>query len=410
MLTPETIIRLSKLQPEVVQSLLQGIEKTDLEVLLTGISGTPQSEIARMNCVGGLRACGYIVEGGRSGRGKPYRIIGWEEKGEVLPASEWKGEQRIILDYVHSFPKIDDTFSSRIDRILSYLPTTYIAHENCFGYLICYELARDAGFFYEETEGSCVIIKKFENTPRFRIFNLNLLPENLLTLSRYLSSASLGIVSILNLTQDEVKELKGLDRKGTVGKRQEALYPTREISQYPEKFINARGITQLRKNCRDTELIQNIENKFDLDQARVVNIWKDHLESRHRQLAITRDFVSIFLQGSTLSYLGRRSGSPVAANVLYQLSNRPDIASDLMNKSLNYSAMPGGRPGTADWLLVKVCEDLAERGIEWYQAGGIDGGGVGLPAHKARYATQYFTSLTFYPSFDHLKREDILRK
>ncbi len=413
MLTISTIERLSKLPRCVIEALLNGVSKADLEALLVdeGETLTPaEIDIRRMNAVGSLRAFGYVIPRMRG----HYQITGFEEKREIIPASEWTGRPRAVLEWLCSCQTVLEEDLPRVQRKLAGLPLVHTAHENCSGYLWCYELARDTGYFIENEYGSCIAIQKFITAPRLRIFNTGMDAEGLLLLAKTLSLASLQAVGILNLPLEFAQDLKKLDPKGYINKRQEAIYSTWEISEHPERFLNKRALTQLRKNQRDTYLVEldhrdtEISRKAKNLQHEVVDIWKQHLERRHRQLAITRDYIAIEM-GLDLSYVGMREGISVSSNVLDQLPNRPDVAADLMNKARSYSEMKGGRPGTSDWALHEVCKKLLSRGVEWYQAGSFLGGGEGLEAHKKRYCHHEIAACSFVTSFPHLRREDITK-
>jgi len=408
-----------------IETLLKGVSRDDLEKLLASDLKTdlqdPRVSIARMNLIGGLRASGYQVSGGRSDRSSPYQVLHWAPPKSILSVSEWPEDLQEVVSFIRSLPRVNDDRRALIHSRMSLRDPSYIAHENSVGYLYCYELARDQGFLYQfpdQTFG--VIIQRFENLPRYRLFCLeDTNPVYLLRLSSLLSRVSLVSVSILNISLETSEELKKLDHQGSISRRREAIYSTFYLSKSPEKYLNKRAMSQLRKNDRSTFLVEDSDWSLRPAFDYVIQTWKNHLEDRHRQLAITRDFVAN--QGPySLRYLGVRNPpddalektlpSPVSAYILDPLANRPDIAADLMNKSLNYSAMPFGQPGTADWLLVRVSEQLFNRGIHWLQAGGFDGGGAGLPAHKERFAEATFSSLSFSVSNDHLKRTDLYKE
>jgi|GEM_PF-4522263 len=401
-LSIDYVVSQGKVPETVARALLDGVSQDKLEELLVDeyglVAGSPQVSITRMNTVGGLRAMGYEVNGGRKGRGQPYQIVGWAEKQYPPTADQWIGEARRVLDFVEQLPR--PTYDHLRD-VLAKRPYDYLIHENSPGYVLSYELARDTGFVW----GGVLVLRKHVNYPRFRVFVLDAKPDEVISVVRQLSEASLGQVHVLNIDPSERDEYRRLVR-GSWGKRKQAVYHCDEIAELPGKFLNKRSLTQLRKN--DRECFLHADWKVPDLEERVVRIWKEHLESRHRQLAITRDFVGIKLGDNVMHFLGTRGSVPVATYVVDRLPNRDDTVIDILNKSLNYTTMPSGHPGTSDWLLVNVSRELVKRGIKYLLAGGLDGGGDGLEPHKRRFTTDIRESYAFYPEIAHLSRESLM--
>lgn len=396
----------------VVSRLLAGISKADLEQEIATSLGVPvddsQVSVNRMNLAGTLRNAGYIVEGGRNGRNKPYKIVGWQKPVEKVPAEQWDGQAKSRLDWVHTHTllmdggpmlPVDETVVGHMSRSFPY----FRAHEQSWSYLRSYEMAKDVGrWYFSARGGACVILQRFESFPRFRIFNLSMTPVELLDVAMYVAPASMKHVTIQNVTELEAASLKSMDHGGTIVKRMQAMYRVREIAEHPERFLNRRGMEQFRSNARrleyrDPPTFMTIDHGF-----RVIDEWRKVNEPKQRQLAIGRDYVAVEMGTSDkIAFYGYRDNDPVCIHILGRLANQPDTVGQIVEKSLNYATQPGGHAGTADWNLVTTCRWLLRMGVEWFNAGTFEGGGDGLAPHKRRFARREddFTSYVFQTSF-----------
>ena len=404
MLEASAISKQTKIDLSIVERLLQGATKEQLHELIGRLLDKspdgPEVDIARMNAVGGLRGYGYQVTGGRSG-GKVYKIVGWEEPATYWGRDRWEGEERDILDWVHSLSAVTQAW---VEPRLKVGPIEPL-HERCWMYVACYELARDLGFCYEGRSGDAIIMQRFRTQPRVRLFNLTMTdPIEVLELLTKLAKASLTSSRVLNISVEMSQQLKPLDTAGSVASRQEAVYRVSDIADHPELFFNKRAMTTLRKLGRDLTWGRSQDTEAMLA---VIKTWKAHNESRHRQLAITRDYRSLDSNDQALMFLGKRDDLPVCAHILDILPAQPTVVAQITEKSLNYRAMPGGAYGTADYNLLQTCRWLAEHGVDRINAGSFAGGGWGLPGHKRRFAREEddLYGYSFFSSAPHLDRE-----
>lgn len=409
--------------PETVaRALLDGVSQDKLEDLLVEayglVAGSPQVSITRMNTVGGLRAMGYEVNGGRKGRGQPYQIVGFKEKTYPPSADKWTGQARARLEWVHSLPRITLESESIVRQALS--NRTDRVHENSWLYIWCYELAKDQGFLYERDGQYCIVMQRFENYPRFRVFNLNMRPTMLLGVARAVAEASCRSVQILNVLDGTQAEYRKTNPGGSWGKRLEAVYDAYDIASDPRKYFGKRGLEMIKSQDREMSYVvpETLINCYPAAmigyQEQIIAEWRRINEPKQRQLAITRDFVAVKTQSDRkIELVGMRNmirgltsvtpanprSEPACMHILDRSDSVPDMANQIVEKSLNYRDQLGGRPGTADWNLFKTCEFLTFGGVRWLNAGGVDGGGAGLPAHKAKFTDHQVTSYAYYTMY-----------
>lgn len=331
-----------------------------------------------MNLIGGLRSMGYEIPKERGF----YHITGKHEPPTYRPASSWTGLEREVLNEIQAMPKV--SLASR-DWFDSSLASNANLHESCFAYLWSYEQATTKFFQYQSDDGEAVIGWKFANFPRLRIFNLSLPPAAVLSLGTRLSAASTRPIKVLHLFERELPEYRDSAYFGGVERRREAVY---RLSRIPE-CLNSRGRGMVRKNRKEMQWsrVDPADAAYVRDATAVIEHWRDRNEDKHRQLAIRRDLISLELKtANDFHCIGYRDGVPCCLHVLTRLPKTPNVAGLLTEKSLNYSDVPGGKAGTADTNLVLAAEILLENGVEYINAGGYDGGGIGLPQHKQRFA------------------------
>lgn len=381
-----------------------GISQVNLEVSLVHLMGYPFGDpritTARMNFVGSLRSWGFVVSGGRKG-GSFYRIEGWAEKVAKPDISQWVGLSKETYEWVRTFQPFKDDRASydRFKLFVSQRSHSDIKHENCFLYLWAYELTKSQGWFFSPgwMFGGCVVIQKFYNYPQFKIFNLFSQPGELLSLAERLAPASTRPVRIINIPEDQINEYRRLHPQGSWSHREEGIYDVVDIAEHPDKYLNKRAMTTLRAREKDTTFLGGMPR---IHQHQIVDTWKSFNEPKHRQLAITRDHRAIdSMCSSKITFGGYREGQPVIHHLFDILANNPEVVSLMNEKSLNYSDMPGGKPGLSDYNQVMTCRALAERGIKYIQSGGLDGGGIGLPDKKKKYTCQLVFSHTFFTAF-----------
>jgi len=356
---------------------------------------------ARMNFIGGLRACGWIITGGRHG-GTIYKVVNWKEKKDKVPVQDWEGEPKEIYDWVHTL---------RPFTVMSYnLWETYTAmrdpkeqvHENSFLVFWAYLIARNKGFWFIEDGNVVIIRQKFVNRPIFDILCVNRPdPEWLIQLAFKLGKSSIRSPQIINVSGDQIHQIHPHHPEGNWGKRSEAIYDLNRIACHPEQYLNKRAMSQFRARQRDTTFV--LEPPVE-DQMAVIEAWKIRNEYKHRQLAIGRDRIAVNTEvPKKIVYGGNRKGVPVIHHLFHPLANRDDTVALLNEKSLNYSTnrdgspLRGGKAGLSDFNQIMACRELARMGFKFMQSGGIDGGGVGLPAKKMKYSKgELVTSYTFH--------------
>ncbi len=391
----------------VAWGLLEGRTGPQLEVQISDILevevSAPEVSITRMNLVGTLRAWGYIVSGGRGG-GDVYKVTGWAEKESKPDVSQWVGQSREVYDWVHrTFFPLTEEFWSASRAWLSLRPSDELLHENCWLYPWAYEGARKQGWFVREGANAAIVFQKFTNYPQFRIFVLYARPRWVLDLAETIAPASLRPVSIINISprlRDAYNEL----HRGSWLEREEAIYDVKEIANNPDSFLNKRALETLKARCKDTAWHDADVSRAD--QIAVIQTWKQLNERKHRQLAISRDFIAVEANYPLkLTFGAYREEHPVAHHLFDPLANNSEVVALINEKSLNYSKfldgtpVPGGKYGVSDFNQVAACQTLLEKGFKYIQSGGIDGGGEGLPAKKRKYACSTTSSYTFYTTF-----------
>lgn len=389
-----------------LQLLGTGYSRDDLEQALAdwlSVSVTdPRISIARMNLVGGLRSWGYVVSGGRHG-GDLYRIESWSKKTESTPVSEWVGPARDAVEWVHGLVPLTEEMWPLVRSWLSLRSPDEVLHENCWLYPWAYERARGDAWYFSEGSNAALIIQRFVNQPKFKIFSLFGSADWLADLAKQISIGSTRHVQIVHVTGDQTIELKKIDRNGSTAQREEAIYDLVDIGEHPDKYLNKRAMTTFRAREKDTTFYEcsSVE-----EQQYVIKTWQTLNEHRHRQLAISRDFIAATIDYPLkITFGGQREGAPVIHHLFDPLANAPVVVSLINEKALNYkqfsdgTTVPGGTYGLSDFNQIEACRLLAAKGFRFIQSGGIDGGGVGLPDKKKKYATAFARSFTFHTSF-----------
>jgi len=430
-MTPEAIAKLGYVDVEYVEALLRGVSKDELSELIAKkidrSVDSPNVETVRMNTVASLRSVGFEVTGGRKGRGQPYRIVGFVKREPKLSVSEWTSWDRNHLDWVINHPTIGVDDNILVNKHFCRFGAPH--HEASFGYLWSYELARDTGFFvewYGHAQG--IVIRKFKDQPRFRIFDDGVIPVNeLLKLAIMIAPGSVRPVSIVNVSAQRLSQFREFDPRGVVYPHKQALVDIRWVNTHTDDIFSKNQRSGLRKTWRETKYYQDPSFWFEdspTRMLRVLNEWKRLNYDKHRQPALSRDEVAIkALSIYPFAILGTREDPrvgnstvdpcyfdlsfPTSFVICDRLSGRPEIATLLVEKSLNYSMAPdgspvyGGKSGTTDAMMSVLFSLLEDKGIEYLNMGTYDGGGDGLPAHKLRYAKSGndVTTYTFVTSF-----------
>lgn len=394
----DSVAKQAKISIPLATALVEGISKSDLELLISSEFGIPfdntaKIDLTRMNLIGQVRGSGFEVTGGRNGRSLPYKVIGLKTPQIVETADQWTGAPRHTLDWIHSFAQLTSFDGSKIRHLLE--TRTDHTHENTFLYLWCYELARDKGWLISSGDEYVVVIQKFDTQPRFRLFNLNMSTRRLLDLARIIGQASVRPVSIVNITLQNQHDLRQNKQLGYLSPRKQAVYRTSDIVNTPRAFWSNNSYRRLRQRLDDTALHHACEDTTDLRS--VIDQWKASLQDRHRQLAIGRDYISVDVDyPPKLTLIGTRDDHTVSLRVMEQHSNDPLWASELTGKDLNYGTQRGGKTGTSDWMIYKQARYLQGLGVEYLNVG-ADSGEGGLWLHKLRFTRpdDIVTSWTF---------------
>jgi hypothetical protein len=385
---------------DLLQALCNGLTRVQLEFKISLIKNwsmnDPRLSIERMNLIGGLRAHGFEVSGGRGG-GKIYRILGYAEIEEKISSDRWTGKPRETLDWVHSLLLVTPDSANLIRTFLSFRDPLERLHENCFLYPFGYEGAKADLYLYREGASAALIIERFKTSPQLKVFCLHGSVDWYLNLACKLAPGSTRPVRLINLPPALTPDVKKLHPSGSFLTRTEAIYDLEDIAKYPHKYLNSRAMTTLRARERDTVFSEDYRPEPALE---IIAKWQSYNEPKHRQLAITRDRIAVVTDSpGKIQYLGVRGGIPVAHHLFESLPNSPDTVSLMNEKALNYSAIEGGRPGLSDFNQIMSARALVEKGFRFEQSGGIDGGGVGLPTKKKKYACDFVNSYTFYTTF-----------
>lgn len=364
------------LSPRIAQALEDGIEKGSFEALIAEELGVelsdPRVEIQRMNIVGSLRSMGYRVSGGRGG-GKIYQILEWREPEPPKTVDDWPPGLQESLRVYRETLRVQSSDRRGIDATLS-IPL----HEGSFGYIWSYELARDVG---RMVSPRAIAIERFVTRPRQRLFALDRSDLGaLLELARGLVPLSTTRVHISGLLREDALQLKTLEPRGELSRRVEAVV---DLTQYSQK-LSRRRREMIRKAHREIHFVGGPDSG---PQLRVLELWKQLNLSKHRQPALTRDVVAMESDFYPFVWTGFRGDDPVSVVICDRLPPPNDyIATLIVEKSLNYSTVPGGHSGTSDGALTYAMEQMRLAGITHFNLGAYEGGGVGLPEHKLHFA------------------------
>lgn len=375
----------------------EGISKPDMLVKIGKLVGRDPSstevDILSLNFVGSLRSVGYIVSGGRYKKlGEKYRILGFEAPKIKPTVDQWDDTSRLLLEKIHSLlppdsPGIDD----QIRRLL-WSRTSLPLHEMSQLYYLTYELGgKSRGFFWSEGGVEALIFQRDVSRPSFRLAPLgNPRPEALWDLCRQLGMISVSSVKVINALDEEVQAFKSEYPSLYWERGRQAVYCCQELLDLPSRFLNERARTNLRKNLRSMEFRvffgDTYEPTTQTDCFTIIDLWRQKNEPKQRQLAITRDYLAVTTpSASKITILGYREGLPSCLHILDRLTNRPEYVAQIVEKSLNYSDIPGGGSGTADANLFKTAEILSSNHIRFINAGMYNGGTEGLAKHKLRF-------------------------
>ncbi len=152
----------------------------------------------------------------------------------------------------------------------------------------------------------------------------------------------------------------------------------KDIEEKTGRILNSRSCTSFNKNNRECTLMlggpehvhyfeevqsewQRVAEKKGIDTGalRKDRICFSWLENRANQLTC---------------FIGLRGEKPVSYTFLTRLPFKPEVASLLATKSLNYREQAGGYNETAVWELYRVCIEAEKLGIRFINASGTNNG------------------------------------
>lgn len=325
--------------------------------------------LVRMNLIGALRAKGCVIPKERGW----YHITGIKQETEAQATSdEWPAEQRKILDW---FLKQPAPTAAYLRAYLKAYAAHVPIHGLSAGQILSYEMAKDEGRILPD--GS-IGLMKFRSLPRFRIACPG---DRVVDIAHLLARVSVRPVKVI--TSPIPPPLPFVKRTKT----REAIYDCTRMSQ-GEALFNSRGRSTFRHNLR-TMRYERLTHSNAPDARDLITKWKNGPSGKkQRQLAITRDFKAIELalrddEVASLSYIAYRDdGNACALHIADRLPGAPEYASQLIEKSLNYTQLPGGYNGTTNANIYLAAKEYLKVGIKYIQGGAYYGGTEGLVKHK----------------------------
>lgn len=391
MLDPNVIAKRSKLPIDLINLLMEGLSKSQLQEWITqtyGLIGDP-NDIRRMNIIGTLRGLGYQVTGGKKGRMTPYQIVGWVEKEDTPGVEAWSIEDRAALEEIHRLPEITDIH--QIEEMLSLVQPSD-RHEHSALQIWSYELANNRAFEVEDDLGNKgIVIQKNVEKPVFRIIPFTLSDHGIVALVNLLGKISYQPIKIIN-TSSELNKMCKIHLGGRVETANEAVYDVHKIASFDGRSSKSiKNVTRLGRDLT-VKRVDWVENYL---LENVITSWRSVVEARQRQLSITRDYRAISAQcASKIVTLGIRHDRPACFQILDWMPGTKMVA-QIVEKSLNFRSQPGGESGTSDFSLWRTCEILENLGVEEINAGHMGGGTKGLEEHKRRLLSRVVVSTTF---------------
>lgn len=410
-MSPEVIRKV--LTPEfesLLEDLLQGITQPELDRKIGLLSTRQPPDLLRMNLLGyNLRSSGYLVTGGPRDRFSPYRIVGFQPKRDTPQLPQWPPEAQEVIQWVTTtFEQVTLKHEPQITELLRKAKLSF--HESCWLYLWAYELADGKGgrgYYYQDSEIECVIIKRFPWVPRLRIYYLGGPLEGLRPLVTKLGQASLAPVSIINVGPPHVAAWKKFDPRAESSSHISSVIELDRFVNRPREILSSTEWARVRK--LRSEITVTPTSTVD-----VITEWRRLNESKQRQLAVVRDYRAIEAPRteSALHFTYHWRGSPVATYVCEVLPGETISVAELVGKAINYP--PLGQSGMSTATLYMLCEELLSLGAVWLNRGGYDGGESSLRRYKLKFSLREHDSSSrgIIPSkeqFPHLTREALWR-
>jgi hypothetical protein len=295
---------------------------------------------------------------------------------------------------------LDPTMCGLFDGLLSWRrPPTFYASWDVF---TCFEMARDSAKLIRFPSGRyAALVQRFQTSPRFRLYDLNAQPDEMLGYAEQVAFYSHRPVKILNV---DPHFFPVYDPLTTLHLSDEALLEVAALYERPQDFFSKREMEMLRRDQREMDY-RLIENGIaELQKKQVLDEWKRKNAEKHFRLSITRDYVAAGLKGrppTGIQFLGFRNKVPGCLHIFSRVPQPVSQVTQMVEKSLNYRDQAGGRPGTTNANLWFACSHLRERGIETINMGTFDGGNAGLGERKKRLAARMIQSGTVECLFKH---------
>ena len=372
----------------------EGISAQDFDLLVG-------STIDRMNTVGSLRGEGFLITGGH---GKMYHVSGWEKP--IVEEFDWTPKRLEVREWIDRFAPLELAHCLEINDRLKKRETSRI-HESSFGYLWAYEAVANltpgrakAFLMREPLRGLAVLQQRFANAPRLRVIDIDLPVDTYRKLIPYLSILSTKPVEIRSLTPSKLELLKLAFPGAEIGKAHQSIYNTRAISSNPESYFSKKSWKSTQKNLREVsfQLVPMDSEARRADAKFIIDTWKQRRGPDQLRLAIGRDYALIDQQVPWCFYImGYRGSQPVSLRILSLIPGEHRGAADLVEKSFNYSDLPGGHSGMSDTSLIETCRLLYEQGIEYINGGESASVSTGLVDYKTKFEESRVWSYTITP-------------
>lgn len=371
------------------------------------------STIARMNAVGTLRGEGFEIVGGR---GEMYRALSWTKPVEKV--FDWTPERLEVQAWIDSQYPLKVDHAPLINLHLLNRDELSRTHECSFGYLWAYEAVGNKSpgracaylLIDSKTGGLAVLQRRFKNFPRIRLIDIDYPIDKYQTLIPFLSQLSTRPVEVRNLSPLNIEILEFHFLESSLRKAHQSIYSIETISKYPESFFSKKSWKSTKKNLREVffRAVDMNDLATQKDAKFVIDTWKKKRGADQLRLAIGRDYVLIdehipgcwYIMGYRNSSVGYRNPQPVSLRILSEIpSVNQDTqgVADLVEKSFNYSDLPGGHSGMSDTSLVQTCEILWEKGISYINGGESSSVSKGLVGYKSKFEESQVQSVAFIP-------------
>lgn len=360
-------------------------------------------ETPRMNIVSALRYAGYEVIGTEE---IPYQVLSWKEP--IRKEFKWTPERIEIQKWVDSLRPFCLSHEGIITEALLTRGSTRW-HDCSFGTLWAYEAVgnthpgRAMTWLLEDGDGGLAILhRRHSKVPKYRITDINLKLDQYKVLIPYLSQLSDRPIPIKNLEPGRATKILSLFPKVSQLRQHQSIYLLDQVLGYPEKFLSKKSLKSTRKCLREVrwEIVSMDNLAHSTDARYIIDTWKRYKGATQHRLSIGRDY--ILLDGvvnGVIVIMGYRNLTPVSLRILSEIPEKsfPESGvADLVEKSFNYSNMPGGHSGMSDACLYAICKILRPLGYTYINGGEAASVGRNLVNYKRKFESEavYPTTLT----------------